>query len=314
MTDETTMPAYFIGCDVGKAQIHVFDSRDERVTCLPNEPEALEAFAAGLNEACLVVCEATGGHEAALIKAVTCAGHAIHRADARKVKAFIRSFGTLAKTDPLDARALARYGQERAAQLTRWKPHDHQREQLHLLVSTRRDLVQQRVAFANRITAPRGAAVAPRLQRILDALDQEIDALDKDILSLVQSHQNLNRDVTTLQAIQGVGTTTAVSLIAFMPELGTLDRRQAASLAGLAPHPRQSGSINLYRRTRGGRPEIKQILFMAALAAARHNPTLNAFYKRLRANGKKPIVAIVAVMRKLVVIANARLKPAHPII
>jgi transposase len=311
MTDKTTMPARFIGCDVGKAQIHVFDSRDARVTCLPNDPEALTAWVAGLDETCLVICEATGGYEAALLDAVVSAGHAIHRADARKVKAFIRSFGTLAKTDALDARALARYGQERADQLARWQPRDQQRDQLHLLVSTRRDLVQQRVACSNRIAAPRSARVAPRLQRILDALDREIDALDKDIRSLVSEHQPLERDVKILTAIQGVGITTAVSLIAFMPELGSLDRRQAASLAGLAPHPKQSGSNDPYRTTRGGRPEIKQILFMAALAAARSNPSLKAFYNRLRSNGKKPIVAITALMRKIIVIANARLKHAQ---
>ena len=311
MTDETTMPARFIGCDVGKADIHLFDSRDERSFRLPNEPEELARFANSLDPDCLVICEATGGYEAALLDAVTQAGHAIHRADARKVKAFIRSFGTIAKTDALDARALARYGQERAGQLSLWQPHDHQRDQLHLLVSTRRDLVQQRVAFSNRIAAPRSTPVAARLKRILDTLDQEITAIDKDIQSLVQAHHPLNRDVKTLITIQGIGLTTATSLIAFRPELGSLNRKQAASLAGLAPHPRQSGSTNLYRSTRGGRPDIKQILFMAALAAARHNPALKAFYKRLCDNGKKPIVAITALMRKIIVIANAKLKTAH---
>jgi transposase len=98
-----------------------------------------------------------------------------------------------------------------------------------------------------------------------------------------------------------------------MPELGSLPRRQAAALAGLAPHPNQSGQTDAYRRTRGGRPEIKRVLFMAAISAAKHNPTLSAFYKRLLSTGKKPLVAITAIMRKLVVIANAKLKTASPL-
>ena len=111
-------------------------------------------------------------------------------------------------------------------------------------------------------------------------------------------------------AIPGVGDKTAAALIALMPELGSLDRRKAAALAGLAPHPKQSGDAEGYRRTRGGRPEVKRVLFMAALSARKHNPNLKAFYERLVQAGKKPLVAITAIMRKLVVIANATLKSA----
>jgi transposase len=116
--------------------------------------------------------------------------------------------------------------------------------------------------------------------------------------------------VNGLVAIPGVGQKTAAALIALMPELGSLSRRQAVALAGLAPHPNQSGQTDAYRRTRGGRPEVKRVLFMAAISAAKHNPTLSAFYKRLSA-GKKPLVAILAIMRKLVVIANAKLTTAN---
>lgn len=308
MTDKTTVPARFVGCDVGKAEIHVFDSFSGKATRLPNDPAALAIFAAGLDDQCLVICEATGGFEAALLDALAGAGRCVHRADARKVKAFIRSFGTLAKTDTLDARALARYGQERHPQLSLWQPLEHQRDELHLLVSTRRELVRQRTAFSNRIAAPRAAFVADSLSRIRSALDQEIATIDRRIQALLDAHQPLRQAANLLQTIPGIATNTAVTLIAYMPELGRLDRKKAASLAGLAPHPRQSGNANLYRHTKGGRPEIKQALFMAALAAARHHPALSAFYKRLILNRKKPIVAITAVMRKLIVIANAKLR------
>lgn len=308
MDDLTTIPTSFIGCDVGKAEIVVFDSRSGRTKTLCNEPKALAAFASALDRDCLAICEATGGYEAVLIDALVAAGRAVHRADARKVKAFIRSFGTLGKSDAIDARALAQYGRERHDRLPRWNPRERHREQLQLLVATRRELVRQRVACRNRLQAPGTAAVAHRLRRILKTIDDEITGLEAEIAALIRAHEPLERTANVLRNIAGIGPTTAAQLVALMPELGTIGRRQAAALAGLAPHPRQSGSTEGYRKTRGGRPEIKQILFMASLAATRHNPTLRAFYKRLCSNGKKPIVALTAVMRKMIVIANARVR------
>jgi transposase len=308
MTDQTTSWCRFIGCDVGKATIVVFDSGSGRTVTVDNEPAALAAFATKLEDKSLAICEATGGHEAALLDALVSTGKAAHRADARKVKAFIRSLGTLGKSDAIDARALARYGQERHDRLALWQPRDEHREQLHKLVTTRRELVRESVIYKNRLAAPGAALVADRLRRILEALAQEIAGLEADIETLIRAHAPLLRAREALRTIAGIGATTASALLALMPELGTLHRRRAAALAGLAPHPRQSGKTDAYRRTRGGRPEIKQLLFMAALAAARHNPTLATFYQRLRQNGKKPLVALTALMRKIIVIANARLR------
>jgi transposase len=308
MTDLSNVPTRFVGCDVGKATITVFDSATGRTVDLPNTTAALAELAAGLDPACLVICEATGGYEALLLDAVVGAGHAVHRADARKVKAFIRSLGTLAKTDAIDARALARYGQERHDRLARWQPRELDRQALHTLVATRSDLVRARVACANRLGSPCAAPVADELRSLLDSHDQAIAAIEAKIDTLIRSSATLERATRTLLAIPGIGATTAAALIAFMPELGTLGRKQAASLAGLAPHPRQSGCKNAYRPTRGGRPELKRILFMAALSAVRHNPSLKAFHLRLVNNGKKPIVALVATMRKLITIANAKLR------
>ena len=307
----TTSPARFVGCDVGKATVVVFDSQTGRITTLPNEPAALAAFAAALDPQALAICEATGGYEAALLDALVTAGRAVHRADARKVKAFIRSFGTLGKSDAIDARALARYGAERHDQLPRWHPRDRQRDQLRLLVTTRRELVRERVAYRNRLQAPGMADIAPCLQRILATLNAEIVRLEADIQAVLRACETLRRSADIVRSIPGIGPATAAQIIAIMPELGTLNRRQAAALAGLAPHPRQSGSNDAYRRTRGGRPDVRHALFMAGLAAARHNPQLRAFYTRLRNNGKKPIVALVALMRKLIVIANAKLRDAN---
>ncbi len=277
MTGEPVIPLSFIGCDAGKASIAVFDSRDGRTRTVANQRQALAAFAASLDAFCLVVCEATGGHEAALLCALLHAAIPAHRADARKVKAFIRSFGILGKTDSIDAHALAQYGKECHAQLPRWQ-------------------------------APDAAAAAAYLQALQACLSAQIAAIEAGIEALIAAHEPLQAASAILCGVTGIGRTTAAAILGLMPELGSVSRAQCASLAGVAPHPRQSGATDAYRRTQGGRPEVKRVLFMAAISAARYHPTLKPFYERLAAKGKKPIVAITAVMRKLIVLCNALLR------
>jgi transposase len=181
----TWPPTRFIGCDVGKSAIAVFDAGANRGFTLPNERDALDGFAAGLDATCFVICEATGGHEAGLLDALVRAGRAVHRADARKVKAFIRSLGTLGKSDAIEARALARYAQERHDRLPLWRPREPVRDELHVMVTTRRDLVAERVACANRLAAPGAAPIAARLKRLLAALEAEIAGLEADMDALI---------------------------------------------------------------------------------------------------------------------------------
>lgn len=310
MTSSSTLIIRYIGCDVGKRFIVVFDNASNETSQIENTPKALTAFAKSLDAACLVVCEATGGYEAALLDALTAANIPAHRADARKVKAFIRSFGTLGKTDAIDARALARYGAERQDRLVRWRAPDKVRARLQTLVLTRRDMVNDHTAYTNRLKAPTAKDAAPFFKKLLACLERQIKAVEAEINSILVYCDELAHANRILRDIPGFGVTTAAALVALMPELGTLSRRQVAALAGLAPHPKDSGMTSGYRRTRGGRPEIKRTLFMAALSAARHNPILSAFYQRLIKNGKKPIVAITAVMRKLIIIANAKIRDA----
>ena len=305
MTASVTPFARVLGCDVGKKEVVVFDSASRRILRVPNQTDALHAFAATLDAACLAVCEATGGYELDLLAALLAAGVPAHRADARKVKAFIRSFGTYAKTDDLDARALARYGVERGGELAAWRARDEQRLKLQGLVLLRRDLVRDRVAYRNRRAARAAAPLASILDPLLETFDAQIRALEAQIEDLIETAPAIAAPVRKLTAIPGLGATTAVALIALLPELGQVSRKQIASLAGLAPHPDQSGDADRYRRTRGGRQEVKRTLFMAALSAARHHPALAPFFKRLVERGKPRLIAITAVMRKLVVIANA---------
>jgi transposase len=302
----TTSPARFIGCDVGKREIVVFDSLSNGITSLANRPQALAEFAAELDPHVLVICEATGGYEALLLEALVAHSRPAHRADARKVKAFIRSFGTLGKNDAIDARALARYGEERNRQLPRWKPADKERSVLAQLVLTRQDMVKDRTAWSNRSRAP--GAISEIIAPILATLNAQIRTVETKIKALLKACRPLRQAVATLRTIKGMGPTIAPALIALMPELGTLDRRQIAALAGLAPHPNQSGTRDGYRKVRGGRAEIKRLLLLPAMTAAKYDPNLKVFYDRLIVAGKKPILALVAVMRKMIIIANARLR------
>jgi transposase len=310
MITPANTPVAFIGCDVGKATIVVNDSRDGRTRSIANQADALAAFAAGLDASCFVICEATGGHEAALLAAMVSAKIPAHRADARKVKAFIRSWGTLGKTDTIDARELTNYGRDRHASLARWQSRDVYREQLQTLTLTRKDIIDTRVAYTNRLAAPGPDYAKAFIQALIDGFNVQIAAIDAAIQALVRDNAPLKQAVAALTGICGIGFVTASSLLALMPELGSADRSQIAALGGLAPHPNQSGLSDAYRRTRGGRPMVRQVLFMAAMSAVRHHKTLRPFYEAMLDRGKNKMVALVAVMRKLLVICNAVLRPA----
>lgn len=304
-------PSHTVGCDIGQDRIDTAHSGTAAVAAIPNTPDALAAWVRTLDPACLVVCEATGGHEAALLAACAQAGIPAHRADTRKVRAYIRSFGTLGKTDTLDAQALARYGQDRHARLPRWQPRNEQRDRLQHLVRTRAEIVADRTAWTNRRKAPGAAPVHAFLDPVIAAMDDQLRAITTAIETTIKESQPLRDDAQTMRTVTGIGPATAAKLLALMPELGQLTRKQAAALAGLAPHPNQSGKRDAYRPVRGGRPEVRQALFMAAMVAAKHNPTLRACYQRLIARGKKPLVALTALMRKIIVITNAKLRDAH---
>ena len=298
-----------IGFDVGKASIVAFDSAAERLFSIENTPAALRRFLKAFGPAkTFAVCEATGGYEAALLHALSERGIPAHRADAAKVKAYIRSLGVLGKTDAIDARALAAYGAERGDRLARWQPVEEERQQLQALVLRRIDLIAMRVAEKNRLHAPQSRPIAASLKTVIRCLERQIAALDVQIAALIDTCQTLRMHVETMRAMPGIGAVSAAGLTALMPELGRMNRRQAAALAGLAPHPNDSSTIKGYRRIRGRRPEVRQILFMVAMVAARHNPDLKTFYKRLIEKGKKPIVALTALMRKIIVILNAKIR------
>jgi len=307
----TTTPAKIqsaLGLDVSKDTVTLFDSLSHQTLTLTNDKRALRAALKSYVGRGLAICEATGGYEDKLLAALFELGIPAHRADAAKVKAYIRSFGNPAKTDAIDAAWLARYGLDRDVTLVRWQPPHPSQEQIEALVSRRNDLVAIRVQERNRLQSPRSHLVATDIKSHIRDLDRRIATIEQQIDALLKANQNMADRAKTLRSVPGIGPVVASMLLAVMPELGTLSRRQAASLAGCAPHPDDTGKINRHRRTRGGRRVLRPMLFVAAMAASRGNNKLASAYKELLTHGKSKRLALVAIMRRIITIANARLR------
>ena len=235
-------------------------------------------------------------------------GFAVHRANTRKVKDFIRSFGNRAKTDALDALALALYGYERGNRLEKFVPSSKKASNLYELAQRRQDLKQMLVAEKNRLQAPRAELIKGSCAAMIKIITEQIVSIDTEIDALIEEDAILKAKKKTLMTIPGIGNIISNELLILMPELGKMNRRQVASLAGLAPKANESGKFVGYRRVGSGRNIVKPILYMAAMAARNSNSQLATFYSNLVARGKKKMVALVALMRKIIVIANAKLK------
>jgi len=226
-----------LSADVAKATAVLCDSRTGRRWTVANEPEVLRQALEPFADYELLVCEATGGYELPLLDAAQELGLPAHRADPLKVKRYIASLGGAAKTDDIDAGWLARYGQERGASLALWQKPEPAHSQLVALVRHRADLTDTRTQAKNRRGSPGCQAVAGFLDQQLDFLTQQIKAVDAAIAELIDQQPDLASRRKRLRDIQGVGPVVAHTLLALLPELGHINRRQAASLAGLAPHP-----------------------------------------------------------------------------
>jgi transposase len=298
-------PLRCLGVDVAKDNLVAGDGT--RIITVTNNRRGIQALLKAMQPD-FIICEPTGGYELLLLEVCLKAGIACHRADVMKLKAYIRSLGTLGKSDAIDATHMAAYGYERWARLPLWHAPDADEVELQALVRRRADLVALRVAEQNRARAPGAKTIAASFKAMLAAITRQIDVLDEKIAALVARSANLARRIRICTTVSGVGTLSAASLIAQMPELGSLHRRQAAALAGTAPHPSESGNAKGRRRQRGGRPQVKTVLFMPAMCAAQGKGQFAPFYKRLIESGKPPIVAIAATMRKIVVTINARLR------
>ena len=253
-----------------------------------------------------VVCEATGGYERAVVRALHAASIPLSVLEASRVRHFARAQGLRAKTDPIDAEVLARYGAAFNPPPSPALSPNQQR--LVDLSRRRRQLVESQAVERNRSEHYADPFCLRQTKRLLNSLQKWILECDRAIASLVAADPLLAHRAQRLDAIPGVGPVVAATVLAELPELGRISNRAAAALAGLAPYNQDSGSMRGTRRIGGGRRLVRSALYMAALSAVRHDPILKAFYLHLRAMGKKPLVALVASMRKLVVLMNRLLK------
>lgn len=253
-----------------------------------------------------VICEATGGFERDVVAALHQANIRLSVLNPARVRHFARAQGQRAKTDRIDAAVLSAYGQALQPKPTPPRPQTDQH--LSELVRRRAQLLELLVAQrhqAQRLTLP---TLRRQAQSLVRRLEADLEQIEEQLQELREQSPLLNERVEKLQAITGVGVVTALGVLAELPELGTLNRGQAAALAGLAPHPRESGSWQGRRSIGGGRAAVRRALYMAALVAAHSNNVLKIFYQRLRAAGKPAKVALTAVMRKLIVLMNNLLK------
>lgn len=303
------MYQHFIGIDISKNDFSVALHGESSVNIFSNDlsgfTKLLSSYQPYFKQG-LVVLETTGGYELSLTSFLQELNYSVHRANTRKVKHFIRSYGKLGKSDKIDALGLAHYGSERHASLELFKVNSMQK--LVKLVQRRIELKQMLVQEKNRKQAPEQYELVSSFNAIINALEKQIQEIEKRIQHIFSQDCLLGKKKEVLKSISGIGDVTSSELLALLPELGSLNRRKIASLAGVAPHPNESGKKIGYRSTRGGRTGLKPILFMAALTAARSNSKLGEFYRRLVEGGKKKMVALTALMRKIVVIANARVR------
>ena len=302
------VPAVVAGIDVGKRWLDAHLEPGGQARRFPNDKLGRRALRNWLRRHGVerAVFEPTGRYHRQLHQCLAAAGVETVAVRPDCARRFAEALGLLVKTDRVDAKVLARYGRLEGLEAT--APLDKALADLQDLVRVRRRYVDE-IAALGRLDQELGAKPALRhLRKVRASLEREVKAVDKNLLAAIEADAGLRRRAEVLRSIPGVGPATAAGLLAAMPELGGLGRRAAGALLGVAPCARDSGAHEGRRHVRGGRAEPRCVVYMAALTAIRCNPPLAAFYKRLRERGKLPKVALVAVMRKLVSLADALLR------
>jgi len=301
------MTKQVVGIDVGKEKLDVGLTGEKRVRDWDNDEtgraELSEWVVAQAVE--LVVVEASGGYEAAIVSELVERGQAVALVNPTRVRAFARAEGILAKTDKIDAGVIARFG-------ATMKPEpqarrDRNREELNHWVTRRRQLVLMATAEKNRLQTAT-PEMQTHIKKHIAWLQADIEELEQQISQAIAANPRWSETAKRVESVPGVGSITSSTLVADLPELGQLNRQKIAALVGVAPFNHDSGKRRGQRRIFGGRASVRSVLYMATLSAIRHNPVIKSFYDRLIAKGKLKKVALTACMRKLLVILNAMIK------
>ena len=297
----------YVGIDVAKDRVDVAIRPDGDTWSADYDERGMSELVSCLRtvEPTAVLLEATGGLEVPLVSALAAASLPVVVVNPRQVRDFAKATGKLAKTDALDAQVLAHFAE---AVRTSVRPlRDEDTQELNSLTTRRSQLMTMLVAEKNRLRRA-SHSVHPSIRSHIRWLEQELSDLDKDLRKALRSSPVWREKDNLLRSVPGVGEQLSLSLLAYLPELGTLNRKRIAALVGVAPFNRDSGSRRGKRSVWGGRTRLRAVLYMGALVASRHNPVLRAFYQRLLAAGKPKKLALTACMRKLLTILNAMVK------
>lgn len=297
----------FVGIDISKERLDVAIRPSGERESVTNDKAGIEVLIRRLREIqpTLIVLEATGGMERGLTRALTSAELPVVVVNPRQVRDFAKATGQLAKTDSIDALVLARFAQA-VRPAVRPLP-DEVTMELRALIARRRQITEMIVAERNRLSGA-SKSVRKRIDAHIRWLEAELERADKDLDQSIRQSPIWQENQDLLQSVPGIGPVISRTLIAELPELGELNRKQIAALVGIAPLNRDSGTLRGRRTIWGGRASVRAVLYMAALVASRRNAVIRAFYNRLRSAGKAPKVALVACMRKLLTILNSMLK------
>jgi transposase len=306
------MSETYVGIDVSKARLDVAVVPSGESFSAPNDDEGIAKLVARVRELApkLVLLEATGGLERRALARLVTAGLPGMAVNPRNVRDFGRSLGKLAKTDRLDAVVLARFAE---AVRPEWRPMaDEQTQQLQEHLTRRRQLVEMIVAEKNRLLSVEHRGIRKQIKANIEWLEKQLNINEYDLDQAIKETPVWREKADLLKSVPGVGRVTVTTILALLPELGALTRRQIAALVGVAPFNRDSGTLRGRRAIWGGRAAVRSALYMAALVGTRFNPALRAMYLRLIAAGKRKKVALVACMRKLLTMLNAILRDQSP--
>lgn len=306
---ETTEPVRYVSLDISKPRLD-YSIAGQKCRQVPNTAAGIAALITLIRPlpGVRVVCEASGGYERRLLEQLHAAKVAVCRLQPGRVRNFARAEGTLAKTDKIDVGVMYRYACSMHPRVD--KPLLPEVTALRELLDYRRQVVEQATQTRNRLETA-GATLQALLQTQHAQQQAALTQAEALVTQHLQAHPALRAKTERMQQVQGVGPVLATTLLAYLPELGEEDDKRIAALVGVAPFAHDSGESSKPRHARGGRVEVRNVLYMAAVSASQHNPVLAPFYQRLRTAGKPANVCLLAVMRKLIVVLNRMLKDPH---
>jgi transposase len=299
---------YYIGIDVSKHKLDVSSSGPGRDFKVDNSEQGINELIKRCELECregLFVLEASGGYERLPLQSLSKKGYSIALANAKRVRDYAKSQGILAKTDKIDARVIRRFAMH--SELKEYQIKDETSELKRDLSGRREQLIKLIVIEKQRLEKA-SACMKKSIQRVIKMLEKELDKIDLELKNQIKQDTNAQKIIERLSTVPGIGETIATQLHIRLPELGKVCNKSIAALSGLAPFNHESGQYKGKRKISGGRFGVRKSLFLAALTATRYNKKIKLFYERLQKNGKCKMVAIVACMRKLVVILNIMIK------